>query len=87
VAPRQTSFIEPWGPGGWSPRYEPPSSDFDAYGHLATGRKAASVVSSAAYSNVPRTTSIVNGHFSSDSSAYDDERYEDGSYHAYPIPN
>lgn len=41
-----------------------------------------------AYSNVPRTPNVVtSGHFSSDSSAFDDEMYEDGAYHPYPIAN
>jgi hypothetical protein len=41
-----------------------------------------------AYANVPRTTNIsLSGHSSSDSSNFDDDAYEDGNYHPYPIVN
>ncbi|KAF7560423.1 hypothetical protein G7046_g3714 [Stylonectria norvegica] len=90
-ANRRASFIEPWGPGGRSSSALP-ADNVMTYTNLATGRMQAGGVTpshQAAYANVPRTAAVVNnpGHFSSDSSAFDDDAFEDGSYHPYPIVN
>ena len=59
---------------------------------VTTGRMQTATVTQthqATYANnVPRTTNVtLPGHFNSDSSAFDDDTYEDGSYHPYPIVN
>ncbi|CAM1509961.1 Fc.00g002960.m01.CDS01 [Cosmosporella sp. VM-42] len=72
-ANRRASFIEPWGPGGRMQTAAVTQSHQAPYAN-----------------NVPRTANAnvtLPGHFSSDSSAFDDDTYEDGSYHPYPIVN
>lgn len=99
-ADRRTSFIEPWGPGGWCPtalatpfpplHYGAQFSDhYDA--DTMTGRmQTASVTHShqGSYANVPRSANLsISGHVSSDSSNFSDDPFEDGNYHPYPIVN
>lgn len=90
---RRSSFIEGWGPGGRSTSSAPASTR--TYTNVASGHVQVPAVTShkATYSNVPRTAAnplsprIYNGVGGS-SSGYSDEDgvFEDGNYHAYPIP-
>ncbi|OAQ79941.1 growth-arrest specific micro-tubule binding domain-containing protein [Purpureocillium lilacinum] len=91
---RRHSFIEGWGPAsGSSASAAPPTTG-------ATGRAFAGVATAGlgqppavsqshnkvSFSSVPRTTANpLSPGLYSNTAAYDDEYYEDGNYHPYPV--
>lgn len=85
---RRSSFVEGWGPGGRSTSANPLSRTYTTTGRMSQHQPTASYGSA----NIPRTsnplspTGTTGGAYSSGSSAaYDDDSYEDGNYHPYPI--
>ena len=84
---RRSSFIEGWGPGGRSASANPLSRTYS--NNATAGRMAPSQHTSYASPTVPRTLNHLSptGVYSSNSSSatYEDD-YEDGNYHAHPIP-
>jgi hypothetical protein len=95
VSNRRGSFIEPWGPGGSGGRsgsVNPNSSR--GFDRVATGRTQPPAVTQShqpSYSNVPRISNPLSpGAYGNSAVVYidagDDDDYEDGNYHAHPIP-
>lgn len=99
---RRDSYVEPWGPGGPAPPMQqrpipapvPPSPSRTRHldGYVATTQQNAPVTShhhAPTYSNVPRSAGLPpmqRPSVSIPDPTGEYYEYEDGNYHAYPLP-